>query len=170
MTSILERLLNRIKIYTYLIKTDKIIFIYKYINIIFNSLRSRFDVYLFFHPNTYSQIGFSLKLFSSNKLNIFLIFSSLNNLSSCLITSFYFLLLSLKVWQFVTVWFGGLYVYFSVYICNVFNLTIIVLCGCKNFSFCVFWGSSGIYGGVLSRCKVYPSIWVLLCWLLDLCC
>ena len=70
---------------------------------------------------------------------ILLISSSLNNLSSCLITSFCVFLLSLKVWQFVTVWFGGLYVYFSIWISNVLNLMIFVFYIGEKFSFCVFW-------------------------------
>ena len=37
------------------------------------------------------------------------------------------------------VWFGVLYVYFSICICNVFNLMIFVICIGEKFSFCVFW-------------------------------
>ena len=100
--------------------------------------------------------------------HILLISSSPNNLSACLIISFCVLLLSLKVWQFVTVWFDGLYVYFSIYICNVFNLTIVVLGMGEKFSFCVFWVVV-IYRVVFCQYVKYtPYIWVLLC-LLSVC-
>ena len=64
-----------------------------------------------------------------------------------------------------------IYVYFSICACNVFNLMIIVLYIGEKFSFCVFWVSSDIQGGVLSGCKIYPLygyfsvgyLFVLLC-------
>ena len=78
---------------------------------------------------------------------------------------FYVLLLSLEMWQFVAVWFGGLYVYFSICICNVFNLMIIVLYIGEKFSFCVFLVVV-IYRVVFCHdVKHTPYIWILLCWL-----
>ena len=65
------------------------------------------------------------------------------------------------------IWIGGLYVYFSVWIQNVFNLTIIVFYIGEKFSFCAFCGSGDIYGGVLSGCKICPyvvtSMFVICC-------
>ena len=120
--------------------------------------------YFYFHPNTYSQIGFSLKLFFSNKLNILLISSSSNNLSSCLITFLFFT----PFFKSVTICYGLIWwsmCLFSICACNVFNLTIIVLCIGEKFSFCVFWVAV-IYRVVFCQdVKYTPSMWLLLCWL-----
>ena len=54
---------------------------------------------------------------------------------------------------------------FSIYICNVFNLMIIVLHMGEKFSFCVFWVVV-IYRVVFCQdVKCTPPICVLLCWL-----
>ena len=63
------------------------------------------------------------------------------------------------------------YMYFSIYICNVFNLTIIVLYISEKFSFCVFWVVV-IYMVVFCQdVKCTTPIWVLLCcWVFMLLC
>ena len=64
----------------------------------------------------------------------------------------------LKVWL-VIICYGldwCLYVYFSICICKVFNLTIFIFYIGEKFSFCVFWALVIYRVGVLSGCKICP--------------